>query len=325
LTRARRKKAAPPPGRPTRPGEPIGLRELDRFSEVTLAKWKALSEYIDELHDVLYFSIEPERQRLRQDLIAALQAAPATPLILDRWVRIVTFQYSDNPLSCAGSLQRIGGRFNLGVDVDKGALSPWPALYLGENFETAFREKFELPSDSRTDGLTPEELALEHGISHSTVFVRGHMHRLFDVREVAATAALAGVLRKIKMPQRARELRTRLQIPPHALFMAHSPKQVHEMVAKHNWRIWPVQFDLPAPSQILADLIRRAGFEGILYRSSKGPADCVALFPDQLSAGTFVELADAAFSGVVHQSLDSTTCDELCGWSSIPARNRPAK
>lgn len=307
-----------------RPGEPVGLRELDRFSEVSLGKWKALSEYIDELHDVLYFSLEPERQRLRQDLLVALQASPATALTFDRWVRIVTYQYSDDPLSCAGSLQRIGGRFNLGADVEKGALSPWPALYLGENFETAFREKFELPSDSRTDGLTPEELALEHGISHSTVFVRGALQRLYDIREIAATAPVASVLRKIKMPQRARELRKKLQVDANAVFMAHTPRQVHDMVAKYNWRLWPVQFDLPAPSQILADLVRRAGFEGILYRSSKGPADCVALFPDQLSAGTFVELADTAFAGVVHQRLDSTSCEELCGWSTIPLRSRPS-
>lgn len=326
MSRGRRRRSAPPPGvGSTRPGEPLGLRELDRFSEASLAKWRTASQLIDELHDVLYFNLEPERQRLRQDLLGALQQSPATTLTLDRWVRIVTYQYSDSPLSCAGSLQAYGGRFNLGIDVDKGAMGPWPALYLAQDLETAFREKFGLASDSRSEGLTPQELALEHKVSHSTIFVHGALHQLFDMRSESATTALAGVLRRINLPQRARELRKRLQVSPQAVFMAHTPKQVHEMVVKHNWRLWPVQFGLPAPSHIMADLVRRAGFEGILYRSSKGPRDCVALFPDQLATDSFVELTDRPFDGVVHRRLDADTCDMLCGWESIPARSRAGR
>ena len=90
-------------------------------------------------------------------------------------MRTVTYQYSLQPLSAAGSLQAVGQRFNAGFELDTGTLSPWPALYLAQNFETAFREKFQLASDVVADGLTPQELALEHDVSHSTVFVRGHM------------------------------------------------------------------------------------------------------------------------------------------------------
>lgn len=224
---------------------------------------------------------------------------------------MVTYQYSNAPLSSAGSLQAYGGRFNLGKDVDEAALSPWPALYLAQDFETAFREKFGLASDRSVDGLSPQELALEQGISHATVFLHGAVSRLFDLRGTAHLNGVAQVLRKIRMPPRARQLRSKLQIPPQSLFMAHTPRQLHQMVCQHNWRQWPVQFGLPGPSQILADLIRQAGYEGIVYRSSKGPADCMALFPDRLTDGSFIELADAAPAGVVHRRLDMDSAAEL--------------
>lgn len=150
------------------------------------------------------------------------------------------------------------------------------------------------------------------------------LSRLFDLRDPTSLLAVTAVLRKIRMPARARQLKKALQIPPGGLYMAHTPMQLHEMVTRHNWRLWPVQFGLPSPSHILADLILQAGYEGILYRSSKGPADCIALFPERLASGSFVELADAAPSGVGHTRLDWESASELAGWRSVPRNKRPA-
>ena len=57
----------------TAPPAPIGVRELDRFSHASIDKWNALSKDLDELEDVMHFNLEPERRRLRSELIAALQ------------------------------------------------------------------------------------------------------------------------------------------------------------------------------------------------------------------------------------------------------------
>ncbi len=99
--------------------------------------------------------------------------------------------------------------------------------------------------------------------------------------------------------------------------MINTPLRIHESVSKQNWRLWPAQFGLPAPSHILADLVRRAGFEGIIYRSSKAPGDCVAIFPDRMAGGSFVELSDTASSDVKHVRLDEMTASELDGWESV--------
>lgn len=317
------KRKPPIPSRRPAPSRgPRGILELDRFSEASLQQWNSVSGDLDELQDVLYFGVEPERRRLRPELIAALQEILPTTVELPRWARIVPYQYSLEPLSCAGSLQNIGGRFNAGAELDPNTLNPWPALYLAEDFETAFREKFQLPRDDLVDGLSPQELALEHGVSHATVFVQGRLSRVFDMTSYQSLEPVAQVFRRIKMPARARQIKAKLKIPDRGVFMVQTGKQIHEMVLTYNWRVLPIQFGLPAQSHILAELIRAAGFEAILYQSTKGPGKCLAVFPDLLDGGSFVELMDTPPLAVKHQRLDGDSATELEGWQSLPPQLR---
>ena len=88
------------------------------------------------------------------------------------------------------------------------------------------------------------------------------------------------------------------------------------------WRLMPRQFGLPAQSQTLAELIRAAGFEAILYQSSKGPKRCLAIFPDQMLEESYVELSDEAPAEVHYPRLDSTSSTYLEGWDSVPRQLR---
>jgi hypothetical protein len=313
-----------PPQRDTARKEPIGILELDRFSEANLNRWREISGDLDELQGVLYFSLVPERRRHREELLRAIDAAASTTLDMDDWVRIVSYRFSDAPLSCAGSLQAYGGRFNAGIDLDADVgMPPWPALYIGANYETAYREKFQLPSGSTVAGLTPEELALQPGQSHASVFLRGHLSRVFDMRTPAALEPIARVLARIRMPQRARDLKRKLSIPPGGITMIQNGGSLHRAMVEHNWRQMPVQFGLPAPTHIVTELLRAAEYEAVLYRSTKSIGDCVAVFPDKLSAGSFVELADAPPAHVAYPRLDETTAASLCGWEAVPKQFRP--
>lgn len=311
-----------PARRPTASQAPRGILELDRFNEATLSQWSSASHDLDELEDILYFGLEPERRRLRPDLLAALQTIPLKTVELPRWARIVTYQYSFEPLSCAGSLKSIGGRFNAGAELDANTLNPWPALYLAEDYETAFREKFQLASGELTDGLTPQELALEHGVSHTMLFVKGHLSRVFDMTKIESLVPVAKVLGRIKMPARAKQIRTKLKIPNNGALMVQTGKQMHDAALKHNWRLLPIQYGLPAPSHILAELIRAAGFEAILYQSTKGPGKCLAVFPDLLDGQSFIELIDKPPTAVKHPKLDTETSTELAGWDTLPPQLR---
>jgi hypothetical protein len=302
---------------------PTGLHELERFTNADLQRWQQVSRDLDELNASLYFGLEPARRRLRSRLCDALIQTGGVQVTLDQWVRVVTYQYSLEPLSCAGSLQSIGGRFNAGHELDDNTLNPWPALYLAENFETAFREKFQLSSTDSTLGLSPNELALEHAVSHSTVFVSGKLCNIFDMTTFATLNSIGKIFREVKMPKEAGALAKKLNIPNSGSIMIQSGQQLHNALTKQNWRIFPVQFGLPSPSQIMAELIRACGYEGIMYPSSKGHGRCVAVFPDKLADASNISLIGNAPTPNTTTRLDIHTAQSLEGWDSIPRNRRP--
>ena len=299
-----------------------GVLELDRFDEAALETWTELSADLDELQDILYFNLEPERRRLRPDLLKALQVTQPTHLEIENWVRIVDYQWTMYPLSAAGSLTGIGGRFNVGTDLDSRTFDPWPALYLAADHATAFREKYQIAAGQLVEGLTPEELSLVHGQSHSTVVLHGKLSRVFQLTP-ETLAAVARVLGRIKMPERAERIKKKLNIKPEDLRMLTTGKQLHDVVALHNWRVLPIQFGLPSPSQILSELIRAADFEAIAYQSSKGGGVCLAVFADRLAPGSFVEVTDKAPAGAITR-LNEATAEELAGWAQLGLRPRKA-
>lgn len=58
-----------------------------------------------------------------------------------------------------------------------------------------------------------------------------------------------------------------------------------------------------------------AGYEGILYPSTKGDCECVAVFPHRLANdASFVSATDAAPESITHTRLDLSTADDLCGF-----------
>ena len=314
----------PKPNKPVIPAArsslqaPAGIRELDRFSNASIGQWTALSRDLDELEANLYFALEPERRRLRLQLLDALKLQQSKPLRLHAWVRIVDYQYTNMPLSSAGSLTGFGGRFNAGMDLDAGTLNPWPALYLAEDYETAYREKFQLKSSQTVDGLKAEELALQNGRSHSTVLLQGLMDRAFDMTVPRNLDAVASVLKKIRMPERVKALKKKLMLKSTDISMIQNGQSLYNAVLLYNWRVQPAQFGLPARSHVLAELVRAAGFEAILYKSTMGPGRCLAVFPDQLSGQAYVELVDKAPPEVRHTRLDDNSAGDLAGWHILP-------
>jgi hypothetical protein len=315
--RGRSGKPTPPAPRGAAAGTPPnkGILELDRFSKESLESWSELSADLDELQDILYFNIEPERRRHRPELLKALHGTQAAHLQLQNWVRIVDYQWTLYPLSAAGSLTGIGGRFNAGTEIDSQTFSPWPSLYLASDHATAYREKFQIEAGQMVEGLSPEELSLSHGKSHTTIVLNGKLSRVFHLTP-ATLGPVARVFGKIKMPDRAERIKKKLKFAPNDLRMMTTGKQLHDAAAVHNWRVLPIQFGLPSPSQILSELIRAADFEAIAYQSSKSGGTCLAIFLDRLAPGSFVELSGTPPGGVIAR-LDETTAEELAGWAQL--------
>lgn len=300
------------------PGEsPLNLLTLDRFSEADLDKWLGLSEKLDELARTLYFAVEPERIRRQDELIDALNQKPAAPADFEGWVRVVDTRWTLSPLSSIGSLKACGGRFNIGSDVLSSSRSPFPALYVGENLETAYRERFQMEQGDTVGGLTAEELAL--GASTSSYRVRGHVERVFDASSLAALSPIAKVLAKFKMPAEAAAIAKLLKMRRASDMMIRNASSLRTALLVSNWRVWPVQYELPAPSQIFGDLVRAAGYEAIRYRSTKSRSGyCMAVLSGNIGSDrTFVELMDPAAPEVEYPRLDLGTSEHLAGWECL--------
>lgn len=290
---------------------PKGILELERFTDENLNQWNYASQNLNELEDVLYFSLEPERRKLRPELIKSIQSIRALEFDIKNWSRVVNYEHSANPLSCLGSVKSYGGRFNVGREIDSGTLSPWPALYIADCFETAFREKRQVSSNTIATGLSPSELALQPGENLTSVSVQGKLYQVFDIREAKALEPICKILKKIKMPERAKVLQKRLKITSRDLFMISSAKQLYSLISQSNWRILPTQFGLPAQSQIIAELIKAAGFEAILYQSSRSSGDCLAIFPELLADHSYIEINGKTLDSIKHKRLDSSSAQEL--------------
>ena len=74
-----------------------GLLELDRFSEADLDRWNSLSKDLDELNDILYSGVEPQRRRHHAELMEALRSVPSMPMDFAGWVRLVSWRYTNAP------------------------------------------------------------------------------------------------------------------------------------------------------------------------------------------------------------------------------------
>jgi RES domain-containing protein len=280
------------------------LLELDRFSTGSLRKWAESARSLDELHASLHFDLEPLRQRDGQKLLDAIRSRASMDLPFQGWSRIVDYQFTLDPLSLAGSLRNVGGRFNMGSEISPATITPFPALYIAENFETALREKFG-QSQSMTHEFSSTDLALRTAESFSQVRLRGRLDLVIDVCDPAALEPFAKVIRGFPIPRNAQLISRRLGFkrPP---WLIRSSNALQRQLLHRNWRVMPVQFALPSNSQIFGRLASAAGMHGILYPSAQNAdSKCLALFPQNWNGTTsFVEIEGTVPAEIVRARLD---------------------
>jgi hypothetical protein len=76
--------------------------------------------------------------------------------------------------------------------------------------------------------------------------------------------------------------------------------------------MYPSQYEIPANPQVFGRLLLDAGFDGVLYPSTKGPKSCIALFPDNVArSDSYLEVADEGPPGAGVLRLDSSTWQDI--------------
>lgn len=181
------------------PAKPKAGVELERFTGADLRTWKRQAEDLERYQVELFFHLEGQRALRHEDLCNALrQSAPAN-IIVERWVRIIDYKYSLQPLSASGSLVH-GGRFNIGNDLDPGKYPVFPALYLAADYGTAYAERFGQPP-SVSGRLEGHEYALRSPGSFTSVNVNGRLHNLLDLRNAKNLSQFAAIISEFDLPE----------------------------------------------------------------------------------------------------------------------------
>jgi len=256
----------------------------------------------------LYYHLASLRQLYGAEIRDALAALHSEELNLTNWVRIIPWQYAQEPLSSKGSL-KAGGRFNIGGDLDPKNFPPFPVLYIAQNYQTAYAEKFGVIPKSSGDQLSGIELALQDPDSFCSVNINGHLSGLFNLEKPGSLNAFVEIIRNFKLPEDLRILANHLGISePRTVTTV---KQLKISLLARNWRFLPAQFGIPANPQVFGRLLLDAGFNGIIYRSTRHGGRCIAVFPQNLvDSDCYLEVADPPPPGIRLSRLDATS-----GWT----------
>ncbi|MCD6055582.1 MAG: StPS1 gp25 [Gammaproteobacteria bacterium] len=249
-----------------------------------------------------YSELAYQRNNIADQISHSLNV-PCRSYAFSQWQRAVKFKYSLHPLSTVGSLTYIGGRFNMGVDINT-QIPIFPGLYLAQDKDTALQEHLgqeTIPSNSK---LTARELALSNPTSETIVSVSGKLDKVFDLTNPENLQLFVDLIKTFKLStdlkRRAKELR--LEIPR----IAEKVDELHKTLLHPDWRQLPVGYDIPSNSQIFGHLIYSAGIEGILYPSKFTKKPCLIVFSRNfIETDSYVVLDDDAPHETVPRRIDS--------------------
>jgi hypothetical protein len=272
---------------------------LDTFTEEDLEYWSERSEDAQRYSDFVYFDLERQRTANHDALCEALRAAGNVDVAVDGWSRVTDYRWSLTPLSSGGSLKGIGGRFNIGSDLDRARGQQFPALYIAEDVDTAYLEFFGGAPEAHAGGLKLQEFALRRKSSFTTFALRGRVENALDLRTSSSLKEFAKIIATFDLSPDTRRFARRIGVPLRALMRTAREIHTRILLAPKAWRTEPHLFGIPAANQIFGRYAHDAGFEGVIYPSQQGGNACLAVYPDNL-AGTQIEVTGGTPDHATH-------------------------
>jgi hypothetical protein len=280
-----------------------GAYLLDNFNPDNIDLYKKVQEQLRSYFYDEYFFFASERAKKESQILDALNQQ-TQPLEFENYFRCVSSQYSNKPLSSAGSrLSRIGGRFNFG-NIGAGVTS-FPALYIGQTAAISKSEFFQKNAND-TNSISLEDFMKK---SVSVNRVHGKLSSVLDITNVENLKSFLKIISKIKLDDNLNDKAIAAGLTAATPSVA-SMKALVNALLDPNWRDSVVRFDIPSNSQLFGELVKKSKIEAIVYESKYSNEKCLAIFPENLGAHSFVELSDAHPAGVVTR-LDSTTFSVL--------------
>ena len=243
---------------------------LDSFSIEDIHLWRAhlhrVMRFFSKFHGLLAGQRESRIARIHKALRGASEKFEFAG-----WQRVVRSRHAAEPLSTRGSLLDPGGRFNIG-DVNPREFKPFPALYVASDKRTALKEAFS--QDMRKVAPGKElDFALAQPASILISSVSGRLRRVINVGSAAKLSGFLALVKDLAMPRRMADDAARFSVK-----IIRNMAELQDALLKIDWRVWPMQFDVPSTSQIFGGMAAAAGLEGIVYPSRFDGHDCIAVF-----------------------------------------------
>jgi hypothetical protein len=285
---------------------------LDGYTLADVNRWEKSRDKVIAFHWHLYWDLARQRAKIIEELKGALAKRALPEFTFESWTRIVDVRYLGDPLSPLGSIRRPeGGRFNIG-DLNSAVFREFPALYIAEDYEAAFSERFPDQNAVAAGGLTPTQLALVRDQDIAKVTVRGVLRSVLDVTDTASLKPFVALIYSFVISRHVKAMAAQLKMrPPPGV--VRTPALLALVINDPNWRRFPMNVDIPAGSQILGEIAHAAGLEAILYKSvRKSGKRCLAIFTRNLvNSDSFVELSGTAREQAKRKRLDASNCLEL--------------
>lgn len=281
------------------------MTRLDEGVVSDIPKKKALYESQLRFHWDYYSELAYQRQKIYDTLKNSLRDQ-AKPFNFVRWQRVVKYRYSLTPLSVAGSLRDPGGRFNIGA-IDTARYPMFPALYAASDKSTALAEL--LGRSAGENSLSPEELALAIPDSITAVSISGCLDSVLDVRDPGNLSPFVSLIKEFRLSPTLQDKARQLGF---GLDLVRTAQALVDALHHRDWRNWPMNWDVPAPTQIFGQIVSDAQIEGILYDSALTRKPCLAIYHQNFrNSSSYIQLDDPAPPGVTPTRLDSSNCDIL--------------
>lgn len=285
------------------------LRRL-RESKKKTAQWLTY-------HWQRYSELAQQRNSAFDELRQALTTTCRSNFSFDRWQRAVPYKYSLHPLCTLGSVSYVGGRFNIGREINS-EVQVFQALYIATDKDTVLQEA--LGQAEKSSDLTARELALSNPQSETVVSVSGTLETVFDLSEPNNLKPFVEIIKHFTLSAELLKLGKALELPNPGIIT--TPSVLKETLLDPNWRFFPVQCDVPSNSQILGHILFQAGIEGVLYSSKLNGKPCLAIFPHNFEmSSSFIKMDDDAPHKTVPARIDATNW-RLCEMPYEDVRRR---
>ena len=276
---------------------------LDSFSVRAIRRSARFQERIQKYHWDFYSALAYQRSQIADDLKKALLEAAQGPFLFSKWQRVVMYKYALNPLAAEGSLTDPGGRFNIG-DIKPDHFSPFPALYIAKDKETALQEVLcqEIAVNKEENAL---DFALASPASVLNLSLSGSLDAVIDLTKPATLERFVRLIKNFTIPNHLIKAAREIKIAPPELVRT-VPKLLKTLLLP-DWRALPMVVDIPAASQIFGQLVSVSGIEGILYPSKFNGKQCLTIFPQNFGGSNcYVQLDDSTPPEVKIRRLDDT-------------------